>query len=64
MDTVLALHPEGLGSQCSGRSILSMLLSLIDSSTASIKWTLQKLNNVNRTYLVLLDGATKKTILY
>ena len=41
--------------------ILSMLLRFIDStSLLSIKWTVQKLNKLDRTQLVLLDRATKK----
>ena len=52
MDTVLALHPAAPG---------SMLPRFIDSTALlSIKWTVQTLNNVDRTHLVLLDSATKK----
>ena len=38
-----------------------MLLRFIDSTALlSIKWTLQTLNNVDWTHVVLQDSATKK----
>ena len=58
MDSVLASHPAA------PVSILGISLDVAEiKSTAallSIKWTVQKLNNVDRTHLVQLDSATKK----
>ena len=63
IDSVLTSHPDGPGFD-SRRSrqkfILSMSLRLINSSTAGIKWTVPKLNNVDRTHLAQLDSATEK----
>ena len=40
-----------------------MLPRFIDSTALLSRWTVQKVNYVDRTHLVLLDGATENLIL-
>ena len=68
MDSVLALHPATLGlilgvpkNLFLAEIILSTLLRFMDSTALlSIKWTVQRLYNVDRTHQALQDSATKK----
>ena len=68
MDSVLALHLAALGLILGvpqdlffADIILSILLRFIDSTALLIfKWTVQKLNNIDRTHQALQDCATKK----
>ena len=70
MESILALHPAARGRFLAfpkiyflRKFILSMLLRFIDSTALfSIKWTVQKLNDVDQTHLLALqDSATKNT---
>ena len=60
MDSIIALHPVAPGSILGIPEVGLFLteINCLDLSTAallSIKWTVQKLNNIDRTHLVLLE---------
>ena len=65
-ETILALHPAALDSILGVpedlflAEILLLMLRFIDSTALlSSKWTVQKLNSIDRTHLVQQDSATK-----
>ena len=59
--SVRASHPAALGSIVNAPKdfFLSMLPISIDGTTLLRQWTMQKLNNVDTTHLVLLDVSIK-----
>ena len=60
IEFLLGTSGPGLNSRRSWQKFIPSMSLRLPVALLRIEWTVQKLNNVDRTHLALLDSATKK----